>query len=268
MAPARNLRTETDMLDLPNLAISDRHARGLRRDLERRIRDRRLSYRLERCPRKFGPRVRMVHELLYSTLGHERAMMIEGNKKFAMWVCSELNADGLYQLRGEALRKRNGEVLDESYDFPLLATPHFFERLIQGLRFEGHTLITTMVDVVRLMIDEVGIDEAASEEHWPTWQRHGNAWFALDYGMIAGDIPRYGEVVLRTIMPLGSLHSARYEEWETMRATGRHVSVSSPQPARDASIRDVSEIGNTVATTSRQTTARVWRSSSPAMSIR
>ncbi|MBM4238641.1 MAG: hypothetical protein ACKOCF_00135 [Gammaproteobacteria bacterium] len=251
------------MLDLPNLAISDRHARGLRRDIERRIRDRRLSYRLERCPRKFGPRVRMVHELLYSTLGPGRAMLLERNKKFAMWVCGELNADGLYQLRAEALRKRDNEVLDESYDFPLLATAHFYERLIQGLRYEGHTLITTLVDVVRLLIEEVGIDEAAAEERWPTWQRHGNAWFALEYGMVAGDIPRYGEVVLRTIMPLASLHSARFAEWEAMRAEGRLVSVSLPQASREASTN-----GKTADTTSRQTTARVWRSSSPAMSMR
>ena len=251
------------MLELPDLAISDRHARGLRRDLERRIRDRRLSYRLERCPRKFGPRVRMVHELLYSTLGPGRAMLLERNKKFAMWVCGELNADGLYQLCGEALRKRNHEVLDESYNFPLLATAHFYERLIQGLRFEGHTLITTFVDVVRLLIGEVGIDETKAAERWPTWRRHGNAWFALEYGMVAGDIPRYGEVVLRTVMPLASLHSARLSEWEAMRAAGRLVSVSAPQAMREGSAS-----GKTADTTSRQTIARVWRSSSPAMSMR
>ena len=70
------------MLELPSHAISDRHARGLRRDSERRIRDRRQSYRLERRPRKFGPRVRMVHELLYGTLGPGRVMMIEGTKRF------------------------------------------------------------------------------------------------------------------------------------------------------------------------------------------
>ncbi|MFM7433329.1 MAG: hypothetical protein ACKO3O_07515, partial [Gammaproteobacteria bacterium] len=149
------------------------------------------------------------------------------------------------------------------YDFPLLATAHFYERLIQGLRFEGHTLITTFVDVARLLIEEVGIDDTKTDERWPTWQRYGNAWFALEYGLVAGDIPRYGEVVLRTIMPLASLHAARFSEWQAMRAAGRLVSVSSPQP-----LREDSSSGKTAATTSRQTTARVWRSSSPAMSMR
>jgi len=49
----------------------------------------------------------MVHELLYSTLSLGRAMLLEHNKRFAMLVCGELNADGLYQLRGQGLRKQN-----------------------------------------------------------------------------------------------------------------------------------------------------------------
>jgi len=216
------------MLDLPNHAISDRHARGLRRYSERRIRDRQENYRLDRRPRKFGPRVRMVHELLYGTLGPGRVMLLERNKRFAMWTICDLNDAGVYQLRGEILRKRDGEVIEETHQFPLLATPHFYERLIQGFRYEGHTLITTMVDVVRMLINEVGIDETAPAEHWPAWQRCGNIWFALEYGLAAGDLPRFGEVVLRTIMPTASLHSSRLEDWQSMRDSGRFVSVSTP----------------------------------------
>ena len=217
------------MLDLPRHAISDRHARGLRRDVERRIRDRRKSYQPERHPRKFGPRVRMVHELLYGTLGPSRVMMLESGKRFAMWTVCDLNANGLYQLRGMVLRRRNGEVVEETHDFPLLATPHFFDRLIQGFRYEGHTLITTLIDVVRLLIDEVGIDESAIAESRPTWRRSGNAWFALEYGLAVGDIPRYGEVVLRTIMPVTSLHRGRFEDWAAMRAQGHCVSFAAPE---------------------------------------
>lgn len=216
------------MLELPSHAISDRHARGLRRDSERRIRDRRASYRLDRRPRKFGPRVRMVHELLYGTLGPGRVMLLESNKRFAMWTVCDLNPSGVYQLRGEVLRKRDGEVIEETHEFPVVATPHFYERLIQGFRYEGHTLITTMIEIVRLLMDEVGIDESAPEDRWPTWNRCGNAWFALDYGLAAGDIPRYGEVVLRTIMPVASLHRSRLEDWQAMRDAGRFVSVSAP----------------------------------------
>ena len=222
------------MIELPNLAISDRHARGLRRHIERRIRDRQQSLKVERNPRKFGPRVRMVHDLLVSALGPGRVMMIEDTKKLAMWTCCELNDAGMYHLRGESLRKRSGDVLSEVQEYPLIATPHFFERLIQGFRLEGHTLITTMIDVIRLLMDQVGIDDTASEAQWPTWRRHGNAWFALEYGMAAGDIPEYGEVVLRTIMPVASLHPARLAFWEEMRASGRHVSVSTTLPRSSA----------------------------------
>ena len=217
------------MLELPTHAISDRHARGLRRDVERRIRDRRESYRLDRSPRKFGPRVRRVHELLFGTLGPGRVMMVEGTKRFAMWTVCELNEAGLYQLRGEIMRKKDREVIHETHDFPLLATAHFYDRLMQGFRFDGHTLITTLVDVVRLLIEEVGIDESSVPEKWPAWRSSGNVWFALDYGLAAGDIPLYGEVVLRTIMPVASLHPGRLQDWASMRASGRHVSVTSPQ---------------------------------------
>lgn len=219
------------MLALPDHAISDRHARGLRRDLERRIRDRRSQYQAARRPLKFGPRVRMVHEFLFGTLGHGRVMMVEGNRRFAMWTCCDLNAHGMYQLRGEILRRRHHEVVNETRDFPLLATPHFFERLMQGLRYEGHTLITTLVDVVRLLVDEVGIDETAAADPWPAWRRYGNAWFALEYGLVAGDIPRFGDVVLRTIIPTGGLHTRRRQDWEAMRASGRLVSVCEPGAA-------------------------------------
>jgi hypothetical protein len=54
---------------------------------------------------------------------------------------------------------------------------------------------------------------------------------ALEYGLAAGDIPEYGEVVLRTIMPVASLHPAPLAVWEEMRASGRHVSVSTTRPA-------------------------------------
>ena len=168
----------------------------------------------------------MVHEFLFDTLGHSRVMMIEGTRKFAMWGYCELNEHGVYQLHGHALKKRTSRVTSERYDFPLVATPHFFERLIQGLRFEGHTLITTMIDVVRLLIDQVGIDESAPPDQWPKWQRSGSAWFALDYGLAAGDIPNHGDVVLRTIIPAASLHPGRREDWEAMRASGRQVSIS------------------------------------------
>jgi hypothetical protein len=128
-------------------------------------------------------------------------MMVEGTKRFAMWTVCELNEAGLYQLRGEIMRKKDREVIHETHDFPLLATAHFYDRLMQGFRFDGHTLITTLVDVVRLLIEEVGIDESSVPEKWPAWRSSGNVWFALDYGLAAGDIPLYGEVVLRTIMP-------------------------------------------------------------------
>jgi len=97
------------MLNLSDHPISDRHVRGLRRDFEHRIRDRRNHYRLECRPRKFGPSVRVVLEFLFETLGNGRVMMIEGTRKFAMWGYCELNASGVYQLRSQKPPKRRSK---------------------------------------------------------------------------------------------------------------------------------------------------------------
>ena len=218
------------MREYSQFAISDTHARGLRRESDRRVASRLATYRLSRKPDRFGPRVRSTHEALFSTLGPERVVLIERTKKLAMWAYCELNATGLYQLRGESVQRRDGGLATDVQNYPLLATPHFYERVIQGFKFEGHTLITTLIDVVRLLIAQVGWADGAPSDQWPTWDRHGNAWFALEYGLAAGDIPAYGEVVLRTIMPTASLHSARRADWESMRESGNLVSVLEPLP--------------------------------------
>jgi len=72
------------MLNLPDHPISDRHTRELRRDLKRRICDRRARYKPVCQLKKFGPRVRMVHEFLFDTLDQSIVMMIGGTQKFAM----------------------------------------------------------------------------------------------------------------------------------------------------------------------------------------
>jgi hypothetical protein len=217
------------MFDYRQFAISDGHARGLRRESDRCIAERMASYKLARRPTRFGPRVRSIHESLLATLGPERVTLIESNKKRAMWAYCELDDTGLYRLRGESLERRGGQLINDVQNYPLIGTAHFYERLIQGFKFEGHTLITTMIDVVRLLLSEVGwVDEAPPEE-WPWWGNCGSAWFALDYGLAAGDIPRFGDVVLRTIMPANSLNTVRRTDWETMRESGRLVSVLQPQ---------------------------------------
>jgi hypothetical protein len=74
------------MLDYSQFAISDTHARGLRRESDRRVASRLATYRLSRKPDRFGPRVRSTHEALFSTLGPERVVLIERTKKLAMWA--------------------------------------------------------------------------------------------------------------------------------------------------------------------------------------
>jgi hypothetical protein len=216
------------MLDYRQFAISDGHARGLRRESDRCIAERIATYKLLRQPTRFGPRVRTIHESLLATLGPERVMLIESTKKRAMWAYCEIDAEGRYRLRGESLEKRTGRLVNDVQQYPLIGTAHFYERLIQGFKFEGHTLITTMIDVIRMLLAEVGWVEETPVDEWPLWGNCGSAWFALDYGLAAGDIPRFGDVVLRTIIPANSLNTVRRADWESMRRRGQFVSVLHP----------------------------------------
>jgi hypothetical protein len=50
----------------------------------------------------------------------------------------------------------------------------------------------------------------------------------LPHSLVAGDIPEFGDVVLRHVTPRSRLEQRRREEWERIRQSGKVIAVREP----------------------------------------
>lgn len=216
------------MLELPPSAQGHGRVRGLHRDIERLVRQQLDEVKPAPKPARFRRRVRLTHELLLRTLGPGQVMKVEESRRLAMWAYYELNRDGLYQMFGETMIRVGDEVATSMQAFPLLATPQFFERYTRSVAGQGPSLIGVMLEVVQALLGEVGYDRRAPKDRWPLWRQHGSAQFALPHGLVAGDIPEFGDVLLRNVTPAARLDQRRREEWERLRQCGKVVAVRQP----------------------------------------
>jgi len=213
------------MLELPPSAQGHGRVRGLHRDIERLVRQQLDEVKPAPKPARFRRRVRLTHELLLRTLGPGQVMKVEESRRLAMWAYYELNRDGLYQMFGETMIRVGDEVATSMQAFPLLATPQFFERYTRSVAGQGPSLIGVMLEVVQALLGEVGYDRRAPKDRWPLWRQRGSAQFALPHGLVAGDIPEFGDVLLRNVTPAARLDQRRREEWERIRQSGKVVAV-------------------------------------------
>jgi hypothetical protein len=216
------------MLELPPSAPGHGPTRVLHRDIERLVRQQLDEAKPAPRPARFRRRVRLTHDLLLRTLGPGQVIKVEESRRLAMWAYYELNRDGLYQMFGETLIRVGDEVATSMQAFPLLATPQFFERYTRSLAGHGPSLIGVMLEVVQALVGEVGYDRRAPKNRWPLWKQRGSAQFALPHSLVAGDIPEFGDVVLRNVTPSSRLEQRRREEWESIRQSGKVVSVREP----------------------------------------
>jgi hypothetical protein len=205
------------MLELPPSAQGHGQVRGLHRDIERLVRQQLDEVKPAPKPARFRRRVRLTHELLLRTLGPGQVMKVEESRRLAMWAYYELNRDGLYQMFGETMIRVGDEVATSMQAFPLLATPQFFERYTRSVAGHGPSLIGVMLEVVQALLGEVGYDRRAPTDRWPQ--------FALPHGLVAGDIPEFGDVLLRNVTPAARLDQRRREQWERIRQSGKVVVV-------------------------------------------
>ena len=213
------------MLELPPSAQGQGRIRGLHRDVERLVRQQLDEVKPAPRPARFRRRVRLTHELLMRTLGPGQVMKVEESRRLAMWAYYELNRDGQYQMFGETLIRVGDEVATSMQAFPLLATPQFFDRYTRHVAGQGPSLIGVMLEVVQALLGEVGYDRRAPKNRWPLWRQQGSAHFALPHSLVSGDIPEFGDVVLRNVTPTARLEQRRLEEWQSLRQSGKVVSV-------------------------------------------
>ncbi|MFM8518295.1 MAG: hypothetical protein ACKODA_10555 [Nevskiaceae bacterium] len=213
------------MLELPPSVPGQGRTRALHSDIERLVRQQLEEAQPAPRPARFRRRVRLTHDLLLRTLGPGQVMKVEESRRLAMWAHYELNRDGLYQMFGETMIRVGDEVATSMQAFPLLATPQFFERYTRNLAGHGPSLIGVMLEVVQALLGEVGYDRRAPKHRWPLWKQRGSAQFALAHSLVAGDIPEFGDVVLRNVTPRSLLEQRRREEWQRIRDGGKVVAV-------------------------------------------
>lgn len=216
------------MLELPPSVPGRGSTRVAHRDIERLVRQQLDQTKPAPQPARFRRRVRLTHNLLLRTLGPGQVIKVEESRRLAMWAYYELNRDGLYQMFGETMIRVGDEVATSMQAFPLLATPQFFERYTRSLTGHGPSLIGVMLEVVQALLGEVGYDRRAPKNRWPLWKQRGSAQFALPHSLVAGDIPEFGDVVLRHVTPRSRLERQRREEWERIRQSGKVIAVREP----------------------------------------
>lgn len=216
------------MLELPPSVPGHGSTRVVHRDIERLVRQQLDQTKPAPRPARFRRRVRLTHDLLLRTLGPGQVIKVEESRRLAMWAYYELNRDGLYQMFGETMIRVGDEVATSMQAFPLLATPQFFERYTRSLAGHGPSLIGVMLEVVQALLGEVGYDRRAPKNRWPLWKQRGSAQFALPHSLVAGDIPEFGDVVLRHVTPRSRLEQRRREEWERIRQSGKVIAVREP----------------------------------------
>lgn len=206
------------MIDLPECSISDTHARGLRRAEDRWADHRQSTWEPSRKPKRFGPRVRQMHEELLATHGAGRVVMAPLEKKSAMWLYVERDETGNYLLIGHRLVRKSGRVTSGAGRMPITATPHCYERFIQGFLRDGVEWVEIMTKTFEQVLT------ANSHHHEPgspvfetaRWVTPGNFKVWLRQGLAMVDVPEVGPVVMRTLVNADALIGPNRLLWEEL----------------------------------------------------
>lgn len=178
------------MIDLPDCSVTETHARGLRRAEDRGVDQRLEHWRPHHKPRRFGPRVRQLHEQFMAIYGEGRLRREFGGKKSVMWFCIEHEADDRYRVAVRSLDRRPGRAQLSAGRLPLEATSHAYERFIQAMaRFESDRFV---------------------------WRCHGFTKIWLQSGLAFVEIPECGAAVLRTLVDADALIGPNRSLWEML----------------------------------------------------
>ena len=163
------------MIDLPDCSVTETHARGLRRAEDRWVERRRASWSLQHKPRRFGPRVRSLHQLYLNVYGEGRVRLKEETKKSAVWFCVEHDDDARYRLAVRRLERRPGRSVPGYGRLALEATPHAYERFIQAKARLANDWVDLLVEIFERLRAAPGFDRDAAAEgaQQVCWRRAG-----------------------------------------------------------------------------------------------
>lgn len=214
------------MISLPDCTITPTHARGLRRQHDRWVTRRLGSWDPPDMPRRFGPRVRAEHAQLCALFGADHVRRVDYDKRRTHLYFADSAAKGLYRLYASTVERRPDGVSGRCLEFPVAATGHAYERVIQGLARTGYHLIDVLHDVMTALLRDVGVQHEASEwaDGRPTWAQPGTARIWLPSGLALVVVPEKGDAMVRTVVAASALIGPNRTLWETLDRSENRVS--------------------------------------------
>jgi hypothetical protein len=212
---------EAAMIELPDCSITEAHARGLRRAEDRWVEARQDRWNPLEQPRRFGPRVRAMHEDLLKVYGEGRVLQQRIGKKSVGWFCVEHDSAGRYTLTIRTLDRRPGLSRRGHGRLPLEASAHAYERFIQAMGRMPCDWVSTLWAVLRHLDEALGyqLDTDLDGDEPFRWQRHGFAkvWFAGGLALVK--VPEVGNAVLVTIIETSALIGPNRVLWYALRTS-------------------------------------------------
>jgi hypothetical protein len=206
------------VIDLPDCNVTETHARGLRRAEDRWVNQRLAHWRPHHKPRRFGPRVRQLHEQFMAIYGEGRLRREFDGKKSVLWFCIEHESDGRYRVAVRSLDRRPGRSQLSSGRIPIEATSHSYERFIQAMvRFESDW-ISTLLDIFKVICDTPGYDRdmQVSDAGRFVWRSHGFTKVWIKSGLAFVEIPERGAAIVRTLVDADALIGPNRVLWKTL----------------------------------------------------
>ena len=136
----------TDSLTALQCPITNSHAAGIRKSIERRTEERLIQLTRHPASPRYQICVRATRKRMLSLFGAVMSSEIICDKRRAAWVLVTKNDKSNYTLNLLSLAKTNHGVSSIIQRLPVVATNHFFERLIQQHDGESPSLASVMVE--------------------------------------------------------------------------------------------------------------------------
>ena len=207
------------MIHLPDCSVTDTHARGLRRAEDRRVDERRTNWKIQRNPRRFGPRVRQTHADLLALFGEGRVILAESSKKSAQWFVATHENDDLYHLVCFSIERCHHRSPRSKTSLPLVATGHCYERFIQGLLRHDREWVRLMTDTFEALITATDFESRPATKDSPRcarWEVPGEYKVWLSQGLAIVEVPESGDAIMRTVVATDALIGPNRELWEAL----------------------------------------------------
>lgn len=169
--------------------------------------------------------MRAVAADLKTTFGPDRCCRLIESKKKWTWFIIDGDGTDCYYLSSYSMWRTSTGVQDDLRQWPIAFTPHFIERHIQSTRHANDVLTWIALKVCEALGPLHQARTISDGRQRPYWKAIGNIWIAMPEYLLLGDMPEYGDVVLRTLIRAEALDRAKQSVWEQLRQAGCHAAV-------------------------------------------